>query len=81
MPSRSSKAHKQAETVIKKCISVDDQSATLAHIDEDLALLLDQSIVIDGSGEKPVRIERPFQYLFDHGKEIEEKEKDTNDKK
>jgi len=37
--------------------------------------------VIDGSGEKPVRIERPLQYLFDRGKEIEEKEKDTNDKK
>jgi hypothetical protein len=37
--------------------------------------------VIDGSGEKPVRIERSLQYLFDYGKEIEEKEKDTNDKK
>ncbi len=50
-------------------------------IEDGLLLLLKQFTLVDHSGEKPVRVERPFQWLADRLKEIEDGRARTGDRK
>jgi len=50
---------------------VDKFAERFATTEEALVLLLDQFALVDNSGEKPVRVERPFQWLANRLVEIE----------
>ncbi len=50
---------------------VDKFSKRFETIDGALVLLLDQFALVDDRGEKPVRVEKPFQWLADRLKQID----------